>query len=109
MTPVYVHEELENHIDLVVGKSGLTSTEVASLIETIFTYVDVVPRSEVLGSLHEASRCMRDVDPDDALYLATAIERDATIWSDDRDYREQELVPVTTTGEMVDRLEEQSG
>ena len=46
---------------------------------------------------------MHDVDPDDALYLATALERDAAIWSDDRDYEHQELVDVVTTTEIFER------
>lgn len=104
LTPAYVYEEIDKYTDLVVEKSGLSPAEVEDLIEILFKRIEVVPRSEVLVSLQEAARIMRDVDPDDALYLATALERDAQIWSDDRDYEEQELVPVVTTGEMVEQF-----
>lgn len=50
---------------------------------------------------------MRDTDPDDAVYLAAALERDAQLWSDDGDYVEQDLVPVATTGDIVERFEQQ--
>jgi predicted nucleic acid-binding protein len=51
---------------------------------------------------------MRDTDPDDAVYLAAALERDAQLWSDDGDYDDQNAVPVATTGDIVDRFEQQS-
>lgn len=108
LTPAYVHDEIGNYTDLVVEKSGLTPAAVEDLIEILFKRIEVVPRSEVLVSLQEAARIMRDVDPDDALYLATALERDGRIWSDDRHYEEQDLVPTVTTGEMVERFDEQS-
>ena len=50
---------------------------------------------------------MRDTDPDDAVYLAAALERDAHLWSDDGDYDEQDAVPVATTGDVVERFEQQ--
>lgn len=108
LTPAYVHDEIGNYTDLVVEKSGLTPAAVEDLIEILFKRIEVVPRSEVLVSLQEAAYIMRDVDPDDALYLATALERDGRIWSDDRHYEEQDLVPTVTTGEMVERFDEQS-
>lgn len=105
LTPAYVHDEIENDIDLVVEKSELTPAAVEDLIEILFTRIEVVPRTAVLDSLQEAARIMRDIDPDDALYLATALECNGQIWSDDRDYEEQALVPVVTTGDIVERFD----
>lgn len=51
---------------------------------------------------------MRDTDPDDAVYLAAALERDAQLWSYDGDYEEQDVVPVATTGDLVERFEQQT-
>jgi hypothetical protein len=39
------------------------------------------------------------------LYLATALERDATIRSDGSDLSKQDLVSVVKTSEMVERFE----
>jgi Predicted nucleotide-binding protein len=68
---------------MVSEKSNLTPAEVEELIELLFKRIDVVPRPVVLESLQEAARIMRDTDPDDAVYLAAALERDAQLWSDD--------------------------
>ena len=108
LTPAYVHDEIGTYTEMVSEKSGLSSAEVEELIKILFKRIDVVPRPVVLESLQEAARIMRDTDPDDAVYLAAALERDAHLWSDDGDYDEQDAVPVATTGDVVKRFEQQT-
>jgi predicted nucleic acid-binding protein len=108
LTPAYVHDEIGKYTGMVSEKSGLPPSEVEELIETLFKRIDVVSRPVVLESLQEAARIMRDTDPDDAVYLAAALERDAQLWSDDGDYEEQDVVPVATTGDIVERFEQQT-
>ena len=108
LTPAYVHDEIGTYTEMVSEKSGLSSAEVEELIKILFKRIDVVPRPVVLESLQEAARIMRDTDPDDAVYLAAALERDAHLWSDDGDYDEQDTVPVATTGDVVERFEQQT-
>ena len=105
LTPAYVHDEIGTYTEMVSEKSGLSPAAVDELIELLFERIDVVPRPVVLESLQEAARIMRNTDPDDAVYLAAAIERDAHLWSDDGDYEEQDVVPVATTGDIVVRFE----
>ena len=108
LTPAYVHDEVGKYTEMVSEKSGLPPAEVEELIEMLFKRIDVVSRPVVLESLQEAARIMRDTDPDDAVYLAAALERDAQLWSDDGDYEEQDIVPVATTGDIVERFEQQT-
>ena len=108
LTPAYVHDEIGKYTEMVSEKSGLPPAEVEELIEMLFKRIDVVSRPVVLESLQEAARIMRDTDPDDAVYLAAALERDAQLWSDDGDYEEQDVVPVATTGDIVERFEQQT-
>jgi len=106
LTPAYVHDEIGTYTEMVSEKSGLSPAAVDELIELLFERIDVVPRPVVLESLQEAARIMRKTDPDDAVYLAAAIERDAHLWSDDGDYDEQDAVPVARTSEVVERFEQ---
>jgi len=108
LTPAYVHDEIGKYTEMVSEKSGLPPAEVEELIEMLFKRIHVVSRPVVLESLQEAARIMRDTDPDDAVYLAAALERDAQLWSDDGDYEEQDVVPVATTGDIVERFEQQT-
>jgi predicted nucleic acid-binding protein len=102
LAPAYIHDEIGRYVSVVVEKTGEDHETVSDLAERLFEHVTVVPREAVLDSLHGAARVMREIDPNDALYLATALERDATIWSDDRDFHKQDLVSVVTTSEMVE-------
>ena len=108
LTPAYVYDEIRAHTEMVSEKSGLTPAAVEELIELLFERIDIVPRPVVLESLQEAARIMRNTDPDDAVYLAAAIERDAHLWSDDGDYDEQDAVPVARTDDIVERFEQQT-
>ena len=49
--------------------------------------------------LEKAKRLISD--PDDIDFLALAISTNSTIWSNDPHFKEQSLVPVLTTGELV--------
>ena len=62
---------------MVSEKAGLTPAAVEELIELLFERIDVVPRPVVFECLQEAARIMWNTDPEDAVYLAAAIERDA--------------------------------
>ena len=107
LTPAYVYDEIGAYTEMVSEKAGLSPAAVEELIELLFERIDVVPRPVVLESLQEAARIMRNTDPDDAVYLAAAIERDAHLWSDDSDYDEQDAVPVARTDDIVERFEQQ--
>ena len=108
LTPAYVYDEIGAYTEMVSEKAGLSPSAVEELIELLFERIDVVPRPVVLESLQEAARIMRNTDPDDAVYLAAAIERDAHLWSDDSDYDEQDAVPVARTDDIVERFEQQT-
>lgn len=103
-TPAYVRDEVDKHIEMVIKKSGLDEPEVKQLIHTLFKRIEVIPQAEITGSFQEAARAMRDQDPDDAMYVAAALERDAALWSDDGDYDDQDLVDVLTTTEVFERF-----
>jgi predicted nucleic acid-binding protein len=107
-TPAYVHDEIETYTEIVSEKAGFSQAAVDELIELLFERIDVVPRPVVLESLQEAARIMRDTDPDDAVYLAAGIERNAHLWSDDSDYDVQDAVPVARTDDIVERFEQQA-
>ena len=74
------------------------------MTQTLFKRIAVIPRAEITGSFQEAARAMRNQDPDDAMYVAAARERDAVLWSDDGDYHDQTLVDVMTTTEIFEQF-----
>jgi len=105
LTPAFVHDEIENYEDLIVEKSGMKPTRVAQFIDLLFQYIDVVPASEFYPAIESANEAIGDTDPDDVLYLACAIARDAAIWSDDSDFDEQDLVETYSTSDVIDSFD----
>ncbi|MFC6835690.1 PIN domain-containing protein [Halomarina ordinaria] len=102
LTPEVVHDEIEDYETLIVEKSGMELERVRQFMGLLFQYIETVPASEFYPYIEEAEEAIGDTDPDDVLYVACALARDAGVWSDDSDFDEQDLVPVFTTSEVVE-------
>ena len=101
LTPEVVHDEIERYEDLIVEKSGMDIDRVRQFIDLLFDHIETVPASEFYQYIDQAESAIGDTDPDDVLYVACALGCEASIWSDDSDFAEQELVSVFTTSEVV--------
>lgn len=105
LTPAVIRDEIDRHRDHIVERSDLSVERVDRFLDLLFSnYITLVPVHQFVERIEPAEQALGTVDPDDVLYLATALARDAGIWSDDGDFREQELVPVYTTADMAARL-----
>ena len=102
LTPEFVHDEIENYGELIVEKSGMTPDRVAQFIDLLFQYIEVVPASDFYPYIEEADAAIGDTDPDDVLYVACALTTNADIWSDDSDFKEQDVVEAHTTSDVID-------
>jgi predicted nucleic acid-binding protein len=105
LTPEIVHDEIENYEDLIAEKSGMDTDRVQQFIELLFQYIETVPVAEFHEYIERADEAIGDTDSDDVLYVACALARDASIWSDDSDFEEQNLVPVFTTSDVVETFD----
>ncbi len=101
LTPEVVHEEIGNYEDLIIEKSGIDAERVQQFVDLLFQYIETVPASECYSSIEQADAAIGETDPDDVLYVACALAREAGVWSDDSDFDEQDLVPVFSTDEVV--------
>jgi len=105
LTPAFVHDEIENYEELIVNKSGMGPDRVAQFIDLLFQYIEVVPAEDFYPAIESADAEIGDTDPDDVLYLACAIASDATLWSDDSDFDEQNLVETYSTSDVIDSFD----
>lgn len=104
VAPAALKSELERYRDLLREKSGLTETELDVLRDRLFAHIELVPAAEIHAYRGEAEDALAETDPDDVIFLATALAVDGAIWSDDRHFKEQDLVPVLTTEEVLDEF-----
>ncbi|MFB6188717.1 MAG: PIN domain-containing protein [Halapricum sp.] len=105
LTPTFVYDEIENYEDLIVEKSEMEPDRVAQFIDLLFQYIEVVPADDFYPTIEKADDAIGDTDPDDVLYPACAISSDATIWSDDSDFDEQNLVERYSTSDVIDSFD----
>jgi len=101
LTPAFVHDEIGNYEDLIVEKSGMEPQRVQQFIDLLFQYIEVVPADEFHPYIEEADAAIGEIDPGDVLYVACALATDASIWSDDSDFDEQDVVETYSTSDVV--------
>jgi predicted nucleic acid-binding protein len=105
--PEYLFEEVQAHLPALRRKARLRAQEAREMVERLMPYFVVVPKEIVASRLAEAEGIMKEIDPRDAPYLATALAVPCDgVWSDDAHFKRQERVPCWTTAELVAALRE---
>ena len=86
----------------ILEKSGLTDDGYGKLMETLFKYIRLVPTEEIEKNWDEAKKIMEHIDPEDVVFIATALSvADSVIWSDDRHFEKQDKVKVLKTKDII--------
>ena len=100
--PEYLFDELEEHLSRIKLLSS-SSSEVDSLISKLRGHINIVEKSRFEARLDEANSLISD--PDDTEYLALSLSMNkCSIWSNDPHFKEQSLIKIFTTEELVEVL-----
>ena len=100
--PEYAIDEVEEHFGTIRSKSGLSIDELKLLFDILLTNLEMVPMEEILNHFDEAQKALKDIDPEDAPFLALALSIECDgIWSNDQDLKQQNLVKVWNTVELM--------
>jgi len=95
--------EIRKYKDLVLGKSGMEEREYEELLTRLLEYVEIIPDENINKHLNEANQILSEIDPDDIVFVATAISiEDSIIWSDDGDFEKQDKIKVLETEDVID-------
>ena len=101
--PEFLFDELKEHKSRIKLISSLSSEEIDRLISKLDGCIKIVERSKFETFLDEANKLISD--PDDTEYLALSLALNkCPIWSNDPHFKEQSLVGVFTTEELVEYL-----
>ncbi len=106
-TPAYALDEFAKYHTLILAKTRRGEREFDEFFEIVSRRVEVVPRTTFEKFLPRARRCSPDLG--DAPYFALAVHLDATLWTEDKALREQDVVTTVTTAELATREMPQPG
>ena len=80
----------------------MNEEEYIALLNHLLKHVALVPEEQIKGKMGEAKELLGKIDPDDIIFLATALSIDnAMIWSDDAHFDNQNRIRVLKTKDIV--------
>lgn len=95
-------DEIERHREEIIKRSGLSSKEFDILLLRLLNYVKVIPTHIIFPYRKRASEIIEKIDPEDVIFIATALAFNAAIWSNDKHFKKQKIIRVLTTKELLD-------
>ena len=107
--PSFIFEEMQKHKAELLKKSRMPEEDFNKLLQLILKKVVIVPNEVLVPYKKEAFEIVKDIDPDDVIFVACALAYpNSIIWSNDRRLKEQEKVSVLNTKEIIKLLERRS-
>jgi predicted nucleic acid-binding protein len=103
--PDHIMSEIGKYYDLLLRKSKLSLNEFEVVFEGLFHQIEIISHDDILPYYPKAQHIMKDIDPDDAPFiaLALAIDNDG-IWSMDPHLTKQDVILVWRTEGLVNKL-----
>jgi len=103
IAPEYTFTEILKHTDLIEKKAKLASKDLQYVIDMLLSRITIYPKDEYADCYVQAKDIMKDIDPDDAPFLALAMKTKVDgIWSEDKGFQQQSYVKVYTTKELLE-------
>lgn len=94
--------KLRKYKDYVIEKSGFSELEYLVILHTLLRFIRIIPIEEVMPKWDEAKKVMVHIDPEDVLFIATALSQEnSTIWSDDAHFDRQDKILNLKTKDII--------
>lgn len=101
--PEPLFKEVEEHKSKIKFLSKLSSNDLELLLDKLKTRIKPFPRSKYKEFLIQANSLVSDKDDTEYLALSLALNK-CSIWSNDPHFKQQSIVRVFTTKELVEFL-----
>lgn len=103
--PNFIFEEMENHKEELINKSGMNHEDFNNLFQLILRKVIIVPNEILYNYKNEALKIVKDIDPDDVLFIACVLAYpESILWSEDKKLKRQTKIKVFNTQEIKNIL-----
>lgn len=102
LLPDYFFEEFKKHKKLILEKSELTEFEFDAVLQQLFLKITIVPNEITKPHYQKAYDIIKTIDPKDTSFIACVLAyNDSVLWSDDKKLKNQKLVSVFNTSEII--------
>lgn len=98
--PEYEFQERYKYKEVIQGKSRYSDREFIQAVSSLLNHMRIATYEEIRDYYNEAFEVMNEIDPDDVIFIATALAFNAIVWSDDIHFKMQNRVKSLTTDEM---------
>src|SRR3989344_391665 len=99
--PYIIFEELLEHKDELIMKSGIERGDFDYLLCKLLRRVEVVLPEVLDLNKNKALEIMKNIDRDDVIFVACALAHpESVIWSDDKHLKKQNVIMVLNTREI---------
>jgi predicted nucleic acid-binding protein len=99
--PEFEFQEIYKHKEDLLNKSGYSEIEFIQATSYLLRHMRIVRFFEICDYLTEARAIIGKIDPDDSIFIATALAFNCPIWSDDKHFKKQNKVKIITTKDML--------
>lgn len=84
-TPIFLLEELDNHIGRILSITGYSKTEYEQIKSLVTRNIEFVNATKISKKNWDtAYQLLKDVDEDDIWFLALSLEIDGFLWTGDK-------------------------
>jgi predicted nucleic acid-binding protein len=98
--PEYEFQEIYKYKEDIIKKAGYSEVEFIQATPLLLNHMRIVSNEEICNYYNDANEIMNKIDPDDVIFIATALAFEAKIWSDDIHFKKQNKIKVFATEEM---------
>ena len=96
---------MEKHKQELLKKSEMNTKDFNLLLNLLLRKVMIVPNEVLFPYRKEAYELVKNIDPDDTIFIACALAYpDSLLWSDDKKLKHQTKVHIVNTNEMYSIL-----
>ena len=98
--PEFLMDEIEKYRQTLLRKTHRSEMEFERFMRTLQKKIHFIPMEEIKPLMPIARKI--SPDPNDTTYFAVALKIGASIWSNDKPLRNQNVVRIYTTKELID-------
>jgi predicted nucleic acid-binding protein len=97
-------QKIRKYKNLIKEKSGLTEEEFTLLLHMLLKCITLIPLEATQEHWQSAMEIMHHINPEDVVFIATALAREALVWTDDKHFLQQSQVKTVTTAQLISLL-----